>query len=68
VDLAGATDVLIRQGHALDDLAGVLELAGRREEAAAALQEAVQRYERKGATAPARQVRERLATLETASA
>jgi class 3 adenylate cyclase/tetratricopeptide (TPR) repeat protein len=68
VDLAGATDVLIRQGHALDDLAGVLELAGRREEAAAALQEAVERYERKGATAPARQVRERLATLETASA
>ena len=68
VELAEKTDVLIRQGHALADLAEVLELAGRREEAATALHEALERYERKGALAPAGQIRERLVAFEAASA
>jgi class 3 adenylate cyclase len=68
VALADATQALVGQGDAHGDLAEVLELAGRREEAAAALREALERYERKGAVAPARRARERLAALEPASA
>ena len=68
VALADGTDGLIFQGDALRDLAEVLELAGRREEATTALREALDRYERKGALAPAERVRERLAALEPASA
>jgi class 3 adenylate cyclase/tetratricopeptide (TPR) repeat protein len=62
------TDGLIFRGDALRDLAEVLELAGRREEAAAALREAVILYEQKGATALVAKSRERLAALEPASA
>jgi tetratricopeptide (TPR) repeat protein len=64
---ADATDSLLAQGDARHDLAEVLELSGRREEATAALSEALERYERKGALVLARQVRERLAALEPAS-
>jgi hypothetical protein len=53
---------------AWQDLAVVLEIAGRREDATAALREALERYERKGALVPAERVRARLAALEPASA
>jgi class 3 adenylate cyclase/tetratricopeptide (TPR) repeat protein len=68
--LAGAddTDSLVVQGDARHDLAEVLELAGRRDDAAAALNEALELYERKGAVVPAQRVRKRLAALEPASA
>jgi class 3 adenylate cyclase/tetratricopeptide (TPR) repeat protein len=68
VTLADATQAPIVQANARLDLGEVLELADRREEAASALREALERYERKGALVPAEQVRERLATLEPASA
>jgi tetratricopeptide (TPR) repeat protein len=68
VALAEATDSLIIQGDTLRDLAETLELSGRREEAAAALREALDRYERKGALAGTERTRERLAALEPASA
>jgi tetratricopeptide (TPR) repeat protein len=64
VALADSTETLVLHGNALSDLAEVLELAGRREEATSALREALERYERKEAIAPARQARERLAELQ----
>jgi tetratricopeptide (TPR) repeat protein len=57
------TDVLAYQGDAFCDLAEVLEAAGRREEAIAAWQEAIERYERKGIAPLVGRVRERLASL-----
>jgi predicted ATPase/class 3 adenylate cyclase len=48
VGIAEATDLLNTQGDALSDLAEVLALAGRGGEAAAALEQAALRYERKG--------------------
>ena len=48
VGIGEATDLLNTQGDALSDLAEVLALAGRREEALTALEEAAGRYERKG--------------------
>jgi hypothetical protein len=68
ITIADGTQGAILQADARRDLAEVLELADRREEAAAALADALERYERKGAVVPADQVRERLATLEPASA
>jgi tetratricopeptide (TPR) repeat protein len=62
------TDGLRWQGDAHTDLASVLEAAGRRDAAAAALREALDRYERKQNIPSARRTRERLATLETARA
>jgi tetratricopeptide (TPR) repeat protein len=59
------TDNLIFQGDARWDLAEVLAVAGRDEEAAAALAEALQRYERKGNIPLARQVRTRLSALRS---
>jgi hypothetical protein len=61
----GATGVNY-QGDALWDLAEVLAAGGRRDEAAAALTEASDRYERKQNLAMVRQVRERLAKLVAA--
>jgi hypothetical protein len=58
------TDGLNFQGSALRDLAEVLLAAGRDEEAAAALTDALERYERKRNVPMARQVRERLAGLQ----
>jgi tetratricopeptide (TPR) repeat protein len=58
------TDGLNFQGSALCDLAEVLLAAGRAEEAAAALSDALERYERKCNLPMARQVRERLAGLQ----
>jgi class 3 adenylate cyclase len=58
------TDGLNFQGSALCDLAEVLLAAGRDEEAAAALTDALERYERKHNLPMARQVRERLAGVQ----
>jgi tetratricopeptide (TPR) repeat protein len=60
------SDSLTFQGDAWYDLAEVLEAAGREDEAAAALAEALDRYERKQNVPLARQVRERLADLQVA--
>jgi predicted ATPase/class 3 adenylate cyclase len=48
VGIAEGTDLLNTQGDAFSDLAEVIALAGRREEALTALEEAATRYERKG--------------------
>jgi class 3 adenylate cyclase len=68
VGLWEQTQGLYMQGDALWDLAEVLEAAGRRDEAAAALREALERYERKRIVPLARRTRERLAMLEQAQA
>ncbi|MGN6797334.1 MAG: tetratricopeptide repeat protein, partial [Gaiellaceae bacterium] len=52
------------QGDALFDLAEVLAAAGRHAEAATALQEAIELYERKQVVPLARRARERLAAVE----
>jgi class 3 adenylate cyclase len=61
---AERSDSLRAQGNALNDLAEVLEAAGRSDDAIAALHEALDRYERKQFIPLARRTRERLATLE----
>src|SRR6266511_1062951 len=61
------TDALNTQGGAYADLAEVLVLAGKPNEAAAALEQALERYERKGNVVSARRVRERLAALHEAA-
>ena len=66
VTWAERSDSPLFQGDALYDLGEVLEAAGRRNEAVAAWQEALDRYERKGIVPLARRVRERLAALEPA--
>jgi class 3 adenylate cyclase/tetratricopeptide (TPR) repeat protein len=66
VTSAELTDSLLAQGDARRDLAEVLERADRSEEAIAALREALDRYERKGAVVPAGRVRERLAAAQAA--
>jgi tetratricopeptide (TPR) repeat protein len=60
------TDGLNFQGDALCDLAEVLTAGGRSDEAAAALTQALDRYERKRNLAMARRVRARLADLQPA--
>jgi class 3 adenylate cyclase/tetratricopeptide (TPR) repeat protein len=59
------TDSLIEQGNALVDLATVLACAGRTDEATAALEEALDRYERKKNLVMAERVREKLARPAT---
>jgi tetratricopeptide (TPR) repeat protein len=63
VHIAEQTDGLNRQGDALCDLADVLAAAGRSEAAAAALEQALERYERKKNLAMVAQVRPRLEEL-----
>ena len=63
VELIDRTDGLNYQGDALCDLAEVLEAAGRTDEAAAALEQALERYERKKNLAMVAQVRPRLEAL-----
>ena len=60
------TDGLNLQGDALCDLAEVLNAGGRGDEAAGALTQALERYERKRNLATERRVRERLADLQPA--
>ncbi len=64
VDRTAQTDLPGLQANALCDLAEVLETAGRRDEAVAAWQEALDRYERKQIIQLARRVRERLAAIQ----
>jgi class 3 adenylate cyclase/tetratricopeptide (TPR) repeat protein len=66
VSLTAETDSFAEQGQELVALADVLELAGRREEAAEALREALGCYERKRAVFSAERVRERLAASQPA--
>jgi class 3 adenylate cyclase/tetratricopeptide (TPR) repeat protein len=63
VALGDGTDLLDSQGGAYADLAEVLTLAGEHHEAAAALEQAIARYERKGNTVLAARSRARLAAL-----
>jgi hypothetical protein len=68
VDFSLRSDSPLQQGNALFDLAEVLAAAGRRDEAAAALREALDLYERKPIIPLARRTRERLATLQPTQA
>jgi hypothetical protein len=61
------TDLLKAQGDAYADLAEVLSLANRSQEAAEALEQACARYERKGNRVSAQRARSRLAELQDAS-
>jgi tetratricopeptide (TPR) repeat protein len=61
---ANRSDSPRNQGEALDDLAEVLEAAGRRDEAVAAWQEAFDRYELKPVVPLARFARQRLCAME----
>jgi class 3 adenylate cyclase/tetratricopeptide (TPR) repeat protein len=63
VDLAESGDGIDDQGAALSVLAEVLVAAGRPDEAAALLREAIERYERKGNVVSAGQARKGLAAL-----
>ena len=63
VEFSLLTDSPLHQGSALCDLAEVLAAAGRRGEAAAALREALDRYDRKQIIPLARRTRERLDAL-----
>ena len=66
--IADNTDSLVHQAEVRCDLAEVLQAAGRGEDAAAALREALDRYERKQIIPLARRVRERIAALQDARA
>jgi class 3 adenylate cyclase/tetratricopeptide (TPR) repeat protein len=61
VEIIEATDGLNYQGDALCDLAEVLRAAGRTDEAAATLEQALERYERKRNVVMAERTRARLA-------
>ena len=63
LSMSDQTDSLEGQGDALCDLAEVLEAAGRIDEAAAALEQALERYERKKNLAMVAQVRPKLEAL-----
>ena len=67
VAITERTDALNNQGDALCDLAEVLQAAGRSDEAAAALAQALARYEQKNNLAMAAQVRDRLAERQDAA-
>ena len=63
VAVASTTDWLVGQGDAQAALADVLRMGGNRDEAADALEKAIERYERKGDLVSARRGRARLAEL-----
>ncbi len=63
VAIVERTDALNQQGDALCDLAEVLAAAGRTDEAADALEQALERYERKKNLAMVAQVRPKLEAL-----
>ncbi len=66
IEWAERGDSPLAQGDSFSVLAEVLEAAGRREAAAAALREALDRYEQKGVVPLVRRVREKLVGLEPA--
>jgi len=63
VAIGEGTEFVTGQGDANADLAEVLLLGGRRDEAVAALETAIERYERKGNLVSAQRARARLAEL-----
>jgi class 3 adenylate cyclase/DNA-binding SARP family transcriptional activator len=67
LELAEPTDMLNSRGNAHSDLAEVLTLAGREDQAAAELGAAIDLYEAKGNVVAAASVRRRLAELEPAT-
>jgi class 3 adenylate cyclase/tetratricopeptide (TPR) repeat protein len=67
VEIAERTDSLNNQGDALCDLAEVLAAAGRSDEAALALEQSLDRYERKKNLAMVAQVRPKLGQLRKAA-
>jgi class 3 adenylate cyclase/tetratricopeptide (TPR) repeat protein len=67
VALAEQTDLLIAHGDALLDLAEALVLAGRREQAATSVEQALALYERKGNLVMAERARARLVQLQARS-
>jgi class 3 adenylate cyclase/tetratricopeptide (TPR) repeat protein len=67
VSITEHTDILDLQGDALCDLAEVLAAAGRSDEAAAALERALERYERKKNRATIAQVKPKLEELRKAA-
>ncbi len=67
VAITEPTDALNWQGDALYDLAEVLHAAGRSDEAAAALGQALERYEQRKNLALSARVRDRLAELQDAA-
>jgi class 3 adenylate cyclase/tetratricopeptide (TPR) repeat protein len=67
VAICEETDFLDAQGVAYADLAEVLLLAGKPDEAAAALEQAHERYERKGNRVSAQRTMKRLAELQGAA-
>ncbi len=67
VAIGAETDMLNAQGDMYSDLAEVLALAGKPDEAAAALEQALERYERKGNLVMAERARARLAELQDAA-
>ncbi len=67
VAISERTDALNGQGDALCDLAEVLHAAGGSEEVAAALAQALERYQQRKNLAMAAQVRDRLAQLQNAA-
>jgi class 3 adenylate cyclase/tetratricopeptide (TPR) repeat protein len=67
VRIADDTDMLERQGDTYADLAEVLVLAGRGDEAVTALEQAIERYERKGNIVSTQRARSRLAELQDAA-
>jgi class 3 adenylate cyclase/tetratricopeptide (TPR) repeat protein len=64
VEFLAPTDALVGQAEVMLDLAEVLDLAGRPDEARAAARDAVRLYERKGADAGVRLAEARVAKLE----
>jgi tetratricopeptide (TPR) repeat protein len=67
VAIGDGTDMLDMQGDAYADLAEVLVLGGRSDEAVAALTQALERFERKGNLVMAERTRKRLAELRDAA-
>jgi class 3 adenylate cyclase/tetratricopeptide (TPR) repeat protein len=67
VAIADTTDFLNGQGDTNADLAEVLVLTAKHDEAAAALQQALERYERKGNLVMAQRTQARLAELQGAA-
>jgi hypothetical protein len=63
VTIGDDTDLLDEQGATYADLGEVLLLAGKLDEAAAALEQALERYDRKGNLVMAGRVRDRLSAL-----
>ena len=63
VAISEMTDQLVVQGDVYADLAEVLSLAGRPQEAASALRQALERYERKGNLVSTQRAQTRLIEL-----